>query len=201
MSNKWGSSRYATSSPKVDKDSDLRVHFFVSRNKDNHGVSGFKSRKRAFVAYDSESEALNTRFENFVREGVEGEFCRHYASVNARDAEKVRRAVIHRLVDGADFIGMDRLVASEAAKPECAKTKKWMFDFDCGDWDKLVEFSGDVHSFGGFSNDSVTFYDTPHGFALVVPRGFDTRELLEKWGSVATLKRDDMLIVDWAQKA
>lgn len=195
MSNKWGSL------PKADKDSDIRVHFFVSRNKDNHGVLGFKSRKRAFVAYDSERETSTTKFENFVREGVEGEFCRHYVSVNARDPEKVRRAVIHKLVDGADFFGMDRLVASEAAKPGCAKTKKWMFDFDCGDWDKLTEFSSDVHSFGNLPNGSLAFYDTPHGYALIVPHGFDTRELLEKWGNIVTLKRDDMLIVDWAQKA
>ncbi len=195
MSNKGGSS------PKTDKDSDLRVHFFVSRNKDNRDVLGFKPRKMAFVAYDSEGESLNERFIGFVREGVHGEFCRHYASVNARDAEKVRRAVIHKLVDGTDFVGMDRLVASEAAKAECAKTKKWMFDFDCNDWDKMVEFSKDVHSLGGLPNDTVTFYDTPHGYALIVPHGFDTRELLRKWGDVATLKRDDMLIVDWAVKA
>ena len=195
MSNKWGSL------PRADKDSDIRVHLFVSRNKDNQDVSGFKSRKKAFVAYDSEDEASRTKFKNFVREGVEGEFCRHYVSVNARYPEKVRRAVIHKLVDGADFVGMDRLVASEAANPGCAKTWKWMFDFDCDDWDKLAEFSGDVRSFGNFQNDWLTFYDTPHGFAVIVPYGFDTRELLEKWGSVATLKRDGMLIVDWARKA
>lgn len=195
MSNKCGSL------PKVDKDSDIRVHFFVSRNKDNRDVSGFKPRKRAFVAYDSEDKALKIKFKNFVREGVKGEFCRHYVSVNARDPEKVRRAVIHKLVDGADFVGMDRLIASEAAKSECAKTKKWMFDFDCDDLDKLAEFSDDVHSFGNFPNDSLILYCTPHGFAAIAPHGFDTRELLKKWGSVATLKRDDMLIIDWAQKA
>lgn len=138
MSNKWGSL------PIVDKDSDIRVHFFVSRNKDNCDVSGFKSRKKAFVAYDSEDEASTTKFEKFVREDVEGEFCRHYVSVNAREPEEVRRTVIHKLVDGADFVNMDRLVASAAAKPECARTKKWMFDFDCGDWDKMVEFPKDV---------------------------------------------------------
>ena len=65
MSNKWGSL------PKVDKDSDIRVHLFVSRNKDNQDVSGFKSRKKAFVAYDSEGEASKTKFKNFVREDVE----------------------------------------------------------------------------------------------------------------------------------
>lgn len=196
MSNKWGSL------PMVDKDSDIRVHFFVSRNKDNRDVSGFKPRKKAFVAYDSEGKALTAKFEKFVREGVKGEFCRHYVSINPRKPEKVRRAIIHKLVDGADFIDMDRLIASAAAKPECARTKKWMFDLDCGcyNWDKMVEFSKDVSSFGGFPNDSVSSYCTPHGFAIVVPHGFDTRELLKKWGSVATLKRDDMLIVDWTRK-
>lgn len=37
------------------------------------------------------------------------------------------------------------------------------------------------------------FRQTPHGFAIVIPHGFDTRELMSKWQDKVELKRDDML--------
>ena len=41
---------------------------------------------------------------------------------------------------------------------------------------------------------------TVHGYALVLAHGFDTREILEKYGDFVTFKRDDMLLVKWRQK-
>ena len=41
---------------------------------------------------------------------------------------------------------------------------------------------------------------TPNGHAVIVSRGFDTRELMQKWGSTVELKKDEMLCVDWTGK-
>ena len=38
---------------------------------------------------------------------------------------------------------------------------------------------------------------TKNGYAVLVDRGFDTRELLKKWPDVG-LKKDDLLLVHWA---
>ena len=43
-------------------------------------------------------------------------------------------------------------------------------------------------------------HKTPHGYAVIVKHGFDTRKLLEKWGKDVELKRDDMLLVCWDTK-
>ena len=42
-------------------------------------------------------------------------------------------------------------------------------------------------------------YKTPNGYAVVVERGFDSRDLLSKYPFVE-LKRDDMLCVKWTEK-
>lgn len=40
-------------------------------------------------------------------------------------------------------------------------------------------------------------YKTPHGYAIVVPHGFDTRKLMEKWKDYdITLKKDGLLFLD-----
>ena len=40
-------------------------------------------------------------------------------------------------------------------------------------------------------------FDTPNGFHIVVPHGFDTRELMENWKDYdVTLKKDELLFLD-----
>ena len=41
-----------------------------------------------------------------------------------------------------------------------------------------------------------------NGYAVVVPHGFDTRDLLVKWNKEETIvevKRDGMLLIDWRE--
>ena len=71
---------------------------FVSRNKDNRGVKGFKERRKAFLS-DRDPETLIPRFKRFVRDGVDGEVCRFYRSANPRDLEKARKKLIVALVE------------------------------------------------------------------------------------------------------
>ena len=40
-------------------------------------------------------------------------------------------------------------------------------------------------------------YKTPNGYAIIIPHGFDTRVLMEKWKDYdITLKKDDLLFLD-----
>jgi len=48
---------------------------FVSRNKDNREVKGFKERRMAFLS-DRDPETLIPRFKRFTSDGVDGESCR-----------------------------------------------------------------------------------------------------------------------------
>lgn len=179
----------------------LRVVLFVSRNKDNKDVEGFKERRDAFVIYqqypDSVTNELVNRFEAFAAGGVPGEQSRMYISINARDEAKVRKALRLKLIEVDDFSlsTLEPLTASIAAKKENAIEKQWMFDFDSQDCTKLFEFIEDIHKLD--ETLTIVRYRTPHGYAVVVNKRFDTRELMKKWSEYATLKRDDLLCVSW----
>lgn len=173
----------------------LRVHLFASRNKDNKNVPGFKQRRKAILAKDCQLKMLCDEWETFLLQSKEGESCRWYMSVNARDEDAVRRAVTHRLIDGADISKINALVASEAAKAVCAAEHRWMFDFDSEDTSLMKKFLDDIAA-SRFEGE-VEVNPSPHGFHIIVSHGFDTRDLLEKWKDTVTLKRDDMFCFSW----
>lgn len=179
------------------------VILFVSRNKDNENVAQFKSRRRAFL-WNQPTLPIK-RFESFVAEGVPGEVCRMYQSVNARNVEKVRKALIVKLVtaDTMDLTKIEGIVASLAALSENKAESKWLFDFDSTDENKQEVFYEDlrkllVESYKGTPLEKtaeIVTSKTPNGMHYIIPRGVDTRELLKKWEDTVTLKRDDMRIV------
>lgn len=175
----------------------IRVCLFVSRNKDNKYIENFVERRRSFITTKTKDE-LAEEFDNFVNHGVEGEMCRMYLSVNTRDNTKIHKELLHFLIDNPDFnlAHIQSKIAGIAANKECALEKKWMFDFDCEDKDKLYEFVEDITVCGSIVGVGCC-HKTPHGYAVIVSHGFDTRKLVEKWGDIATLKRDDLLCVAW----
>lgn len=186
---------------KVEESKDLYVVLFISRNKDNKDVENFKERRKSFITTKSPEE-LKRIFEHFVKDGVDGEMSRFYYSVNARDANKVRKQLLHFLID-EDFnlAHLDGKLASIAAKKECAKTKRWMFDFDLDNNVAVSKFLTDISK-------CVTeplrteVRRTPHGYAIITERGFDTRKLGldDTWYNIATLKKDDLLCYTWERK-
>lgn len=182
----------------VEPAKDLRVVLFISRNKDNKDVENFKERRMSFIT-TKEPDELAGRFGNFIKDGVRGELSRFYISVNARDPEKVRKDLIHFLIDEPNFdlTHINGKLASIAQQKKCASEKKWMFDFDIDDYGKCKEFIKDIQAYGGTFDYA---FPTPHGYAIVTRHGFDTRELLKKWGDNVTLKRDDMLCYHWDRK-
>lgn len=180
-------------------DEEIYICMFISRKKDNKQLGDFKERRVAFVTTRNKiDEYLFNQFQAFVKSGRPGEFCRMYYSVNARNTRMVNNQLIHYLIDNPEFnpCAIEAKIASIAAKTECAATKHWMFDFDDVSW-RLDEFVNDIKEID--SGVEITTYKTPNGYAVITNRGFDTRELLNKWHDTVELKKDDLLCVTWDQ--
>lgn len=172
----------------------LYTYMFVSRNKDNVGVEGFKQRKAfKFCKTDKDRDDLIREFEYFVASGVPNEVSRLYRSVNARDEEKLKRNFISRIIkENVPIEKYNAVLVSEAQKKECRDENNWLFDFDSNDEEMISMFLEDITKY--LSEEQILCLRTPNGFAVVVNQGFDTRELLKKYPFV-TLKRDDFLCV------
>lgn len=168
--------------------------FFCSRNKDNKDLEGFSERRRSFLSTDISKAERD--FEHFVQDGLKGEFCRMYVSVNTRNREKIKQGVLHWLIDeqNPNWAQIQAKVCGIAMKHENAETKKWLFDFDSEDMTQLEDFLEELCDTGI----KFKYFKTPHGYAVIADHGFDTREILKDRDYV-TLKRDDMLCYKWKQ--
>ena len=190
---KWGTTSF--------NESPIYVVLFVSRNKDNTCVENFVERRMSFITHDTlDSEVLKRKFSDFVNAGQPGETSRLYYSVNERDGEKIYKALLHFLIDNPEFnlCSIGSKLAGIAASKECAKTKRWMFDFDIDDENKVKEFCEDIANID--KEVKVIVCKTPHCYAIITDRGFDTRELFKKWNQDVGLKRDDLLCAYWKTK-
>ena len=177
-------------------DKPIHTVLFVSRNKDNADLPNFEERRQSFIT-DKTPEELRDRFWAFARMGRFGEMSRMYYSVNARDPKKIHKELLHFLIDEPDFYlgSISSKVAGIAATKECSAESKWLFDFDIPSNEKVLEFVEDIEKID--SSVDIDIHTTPHGFAVVVDHGFDTRKLFEKWTKDVTLMRDDLLCVRW----
>lgn len=187
-------------------DNPIHVVLFVSRNKDNKDVKDFEERRTSFITHQPmNSGYLATKFETFVQQGVSGETSRMYYSVNARDYKKIHNQLLHFLIDDPDFnlCSISAKIAGIAAMRECAAQKRWMFDFDINSEEEVNQFVEDIKAIALTEESpiSVEVHSTPHGYAVITDRGFDTRELYKKWDeSLVSLKRDDLLCCNWKTK-
>lgn len=192
---------------RIKAGNDLRVVLFASRNKDNSHLDNFKERKRAFLAWFSGMNIpdwVEEEFQKFTNEGRYTELNRMYISINARDPEKVKKYLTIKLIEnseGVDLTRIEPIIAGSAARVENRRSdqKRWLFDWD-KPWfslegqKKLESFMKDIEKAGG---GEVEVYPTPHGAAVISEHGFDNRELKQKWGEVATPKKDDLLCARW----
>lgn len=187
---KWGRKNEFSDAPYV-------VVLMISRNKDNKELieKGFKQRRKAFFC-SKNMDKINAEFDQFVREGMEGEFSRLYITLNARDVNKVKKDFLHMLIDKEpyNFDNLNADLAGIAARKENAAEHKWFFDFDLNDHNRANLFMQDILSIDPTTNPQA--YPTPHGYAIVVDHGFDTRSL-SNWSEYATLKRDDLICTRW----
>lgn len=203
-----------------ENDDALTVIVFMSRNKDNKEIPGFKERRKAFTVSE---KSLNTKdgnitinrlFHNFIKDGKPGELSRLYMSVNKRSNEKTFIALQHEMLNGKfNLATMPQKIASIAARKENAYDPKnllWLFDFDRIEGltddefeDKIQEFVEDVKltytlTKGEYLDGLMFMRRTVTGAAVVIGDHFDTRSLLKKWPNV-TLKRDDLMLVVWKE--
>ena len=210
MSKKWGYQH---------NNEDFYCVLFMSRNKDNKNVKNFKPRRQSFLISDFHeiySYRFHQKFLNFRDEGVNGELSRCYVSFNLRDASKVRKSLLIDLIEDDDvsLTHITSRIVSLAMKAGMNKTKRWMFDVDTLDEDKVKGFVEDLKAYGykykGIDLDSLFEKEssellylqrrTINGWAILVNRGFDTREILKGREDWVTLKRDDLVFIDWDRK-
>lgn len=169
---------------------------FVARNKDNKHIEGFKGSSNQFLLTDVSS--VSEKFEEFVSKQLDGTLCRCYVSVNKRNGSLVQKQLISYLaLNDADLSKISRKTTSIAMLPQCAVTKKWLFDFDYDNEEQVLEFVQDIKNINNTLD--VEYKRTIHGYAVVTEHSFDTRELLKKWVECEN-KKDGMLLVDWKVK-
>lgn len=173
------------------------VVLYVSRNKDNKGITDFKERRKSFICTEEKLDHYRKEFINFAEDGVAGEMSRLYISVNKRDMSIIRKQLIHFLIDEEDFnlCSMNSRLAAIAARKECAAEKKWMIDFDSEFPDQLNKMMDEIMAL----DDTIEYHTekTPHGYAIICNHGFDSCKIMNKWFDVATIKKDDLLCADW----
>ena len=184
--------------------SDLYVYLIRSRNKDNKDVTNFKKRAKTILEYKENEEKVFDEFYRFAADGVPGEKTRLYRSVNSRNEEKIREEFIIRLLrDKPSTTKLNRTLASVAQQVENRDESKWLFDFDVDDEITVKDFVDDIYvqTDADYSIEKIERHKTPHGYAMVVPHGFDTRKLMEKWKEYdITLKKDELLFLDMITK-
>lgn len=168
-----------------------------SRNKDNKDIPNFKERAKTILEYRENEDKVIEAFKSFAAKGVPGEQTRLYRSVNSRNEEKIREELIIRLLrDKPSMTQLNRTLASVAQQVQNRDESKWLFDFDVDDDKLALGFINDITNYG-FVFNQIEMYKTPHGYAIIVPHGFDTRELMEKWKDYdITLKKDELLFLD-----
>lgn len=178
------------------------VVFFVSRNKDNKDIPNFKERKVSFVVNDNyEYYKLMRKFYDFVNKGLVGELSRFYISVNKRDDAKVHKALLHYLIDHPelDLSKIESKIASIAGKTENRAESKWLIDIDTIDKSLVSNFFKDLPKY--IDQDLISIpTQSINGWHVIVNHGFDARKLMEKYGEVVDIKRDDMELVAYDRK-
>lgn len=169
---------------------------FVARNKDNEHIEGFKGSSNQFLVTDVSN--VSEKFEEFVSKQLDGVLCRCYVSVNKRNGSLVQKHLISYLaLNDADLSKISRKTTSIAMLPQCAVTKKWLFDFDYESEEQVLEFVQDIKDINNTLE--VEYKKTVHGYAVVTSHSFDTRALLAKWSECEN-KKDGMLLLDWKVK-
>lgn len=180
----------------------INVVLFVSRNKDNKDLPGFKERRVSFIT-DKTAPELYDRFDQFVKQGQQNELSRFYYSVNRRDNEKINRELIKFLIDNPDYPSnkIKSKLVSIANKPSSVHDKLWLLDIDTEDTDVILEIKQSLLDFNTdwIVGNDFTIISTLNG-AHIISRPFDTRKLLEKYGDVLTVKKDDMYLLGYDTK-
>lgn len=172
------------------------IVLFKARNKDNKHIEGFKENSKQFLVIDMSK--VSKKFEQFVSKQLDGVLSRCYVSVNKRNGDLTQKQLISYLaLNDMDLSKIESKTVSIAMLPQCAVTKKWLFDFDYKSEEQVLEFIQEIKDINNTLE--VEYKKAVHGYAVITNHGFDTRELLKKWTECEN-KKDGMLLVDWRVK-
>lgn len=172
--------------------SKMGLVLFISRNKDNEHIKGFKQRTYQFLTTEpADSVILTVKFKEFVAKGKFYEISRFYYSVNKRDGVKVKKSLLHYLIDqdNVDLSKMDNIVAKIAAKAENKAENRWMLDFDIVDKQQVDDFIAEVIRDSGDKDIIDKVVNSLNGQHIILKHGFNTRNILTRYPNVE-LKRD-----------
>ena len=202
---------------RANSDEPLHAIMFVTRNKDNRDLPNFKERREVFLTTQPEdSPIIKQKFLEFAKRGQKNELSRLYISLNARDQQQTRISFMHYYFDHSDQInmaGLPAIATKIAMNRKNAVEKKRMFDVDTKDKNILDAFIADLTSRSKTAN-KPKIYPTINGFAVVIERGIDLRNLVDtmpdaklrdkkdkgpwKWPKdLITYKQDDFVLIRW----
>jgi hypothetical protein len=205
---------------RANSDKPLHAILFVARNKDNRDLPNFKERREVFLTTQPEdSPILKQKFLEFAKRSQKNELSRLYISLNARDQQKTRISFMHYFFDHSDQInmaGLPAIAAKLAMNRKNAVEKKRMFDVDTKDKNILKAFIADLTKqvMRSKTTNAIIIHSTIHGFAVVIERGIDLRNLVDtmsdaklcdkkdkgpwKWPKdLITYKQDDFVLLKW----
>lgn len=173
--------------------------FFSSRNKDNVDLENFKPRTRTFLSKYANytctelDPRIAHQFDEFVRQGVDGELSRWYISINPADPAKVNNSLIHYLIDhqNATPLQVQNKLISFANTPQNLATHRWLLDCDTSDHNRFLKI---LHWLENNKIPITQYKPTKSGYAIVTEHGFDTREFLKKFPEVENKKESDLLV-------
>lgn len=185
---------------------------FVSRNKDNEGIDGFRPRcEQHVVKLDVESvdtlaaaarDKFDEMFDRFVNEGVDGETSRMYVTLNGADSDRcLKELAIAVLQDKiADVTKVNSTLVSIVARPEMAMTKRWLFDADCDvATARIFADRVDDRLAARYGEDSpnarCSILPSKNNFAIVTNARFDARGVLDGFPDIE-LKREASLFCE-----
>lgn len=171
--------------------------FFSSRNKDNANLEAFKPRTRTFLSkYANHTELdpnIKYQFDEFVKQGINGELSRCYVSINAANPAKVNNSLMHYLIDhqNATPLQVQNKLISFANKPQNLATHRWLLDCDTSDHNRFLKI---LHWLENNKISIKQYKPTKSGYAIVTEHGFDTREFLKEFPEVENKKESDLLV-------
>lgn len=104
-----------------------KVVLLRSRNKDNkESVPGFKERKKVILVDYNENtvgayKKLLDLLYDFTQEGLPGEMCRLYISINKRSHDKVKKALTVKLIneDNINLSKLESIMCNESKNKFC----------------------------------------------------------------------------------
>jgi hypothetical protein len=155
------------------------VHLFLAFKRKKLGNDSNECMRVVIKDYDIDLDSLEYKCK------LLGGTWRIHRTVNARDTEKARIWLVHKLIDNPEFAGcIDSLWRTALLQKENAAENKFMFDVDANTRTEIEKVHTLIEKFNGVIRES---HLTKNGIHIIT-LPFDAREVCKL--SYVTLMRD-----------